>query len=175
MKTRIFLDLDETLTHSVDIEYWDEYSVNYNSSTDPVFLHLSDDEEYVVYKRPVAHDLIEFCRNLAGDDNLYILTDASYEYAKNINNLHNLTISPSRILSMRDNPFVEDINKSINILVDNLNWKDVGRKLAVLYPYRCHVKVVPYVGSDKDETAYLKQLKEDILYGIEHVRSGVEK
>lgn len=76
MINKIFWDIDETLIHT---ELWPP-------NQEHVILELSDANYYTMI-RPCSKALIEFSRELVGFDNVYILTTATTDYAREVNRL----------------------------------------------------------------------------------------
>lgn len=133
MIRRIFWDIDETLIHTEMHSFGEGY--------DERAFNLPDDGfTYYTIIRPCSKNLIEFSRNLVGFDNVYILTTATRDYAREINRLAGWEFPHEQIFSREDlhehrystayggsataaNRTVADPN---NVLIDNLpcreNW-----------------------------------------------------
>lgn len=86
---RVFFDLDETLIRSffpAAVE-WDRADFNF---------FLENGENYGVYVRPMARELIAYAKTLVGEE-VYVLTKASLPYALEVVKLGGLGIDPARI------------------------------------------------------------------------------
>jgi hypothetical protein len=119
--TNIFLDLDETLIFSI---YSSANSHDHNldryKKYNPVIAH----DPYVTLIRPIANDIIQFCRELVGIDNVYILTAATYEYACDICRVAGFGISYDKIFSREDFHYdVPKFKNKNNILIDNETYE----------------------------------------------------
>lgn len=134
MITKIFWDIDETLIHT-ELHAPDQ---------EHVVLQLNDANYYTII-RPCAKSLIEFSRELVGFDNVYILTTATTDYAREVNRLagwefaHNHIIAREEISNhefglayggagvMRHK--VADRN---NVLIDNLPARHNAKKIDLI-------------------------------------------
>jgi hypothetical protein len=67
---RIFLDLDDTLIHSV---------YNHKNNKNRTYIQFKDDGRYGSVERPIAKDLIQFARSI--DPDVSILTTATMDWA----------------------------------------------------------------------------------------------
>ena len=128
---RIFLDLDETLISTTcssskdDIEStYNLYSRFYDKSEK--YLLLDGIYYYSTFLRNCAIDIINFCKNLAGEENCFILTLGGEDYSKLINAKFDLGFPDSHIYN-RDHLSadfqIEKFHQGKNILVDNENYK----------------------------------------------------
>ena len=124
MINRIFLDLDQTLIHSlyVDKEETAENFKSWYKCFDHIDFTLNNysEERYITFLRPSTFKLINECENLVGEENVFICTAATIEYACAINKGLGLGFPVERIYArddlIYDCPKFEESN---NILVDD--------------------------------------------------------
>jgi len=76
MINKIFWDIDETLI----------YTSLHPPEQEHIFFSIDEDIYYTIV-RPCAKRLIEFSRELVGEENVFILTTSTREYATNVNRL----------------------------------------------------------------------------------------
>ena len=119
---RIFWDLDETLIHS--------------SYSEPEQEHerlVLDHELYYSIVRPDAKKAIDLSRQVAGDENVFILTIATWEYAAEANRLMDFGFSNENIIDRYEIKSLEDDRRGLknerNLLIDNLPPLANGQKL----------------------------------------------
>ena len=92
MINKIFFDLDETLVYvSWAVEL---------GQTHKTF--LLDELEYNCIARPCAQRLIEFARMLVGEKNVFILTTATLEYAREVNRIEEFGFDDDHILAREE-------------------------------------------------------------------------
>lgn len=129
----IFLDFDETLAHTLfgnDEKHAEDLLYDYGEVFMGEKYELSRCGWHVTFKRPLTNHLIQFCRELVGHENVYILTTGIREYIIKCNEVLNMGFNPDTHLFAR-----EDIKKNTltphpnfincnNILVDNLEFMD---------------------------------------------------
>lgn len=87
MIKRIFIDYDS------NIIFTDIFAPN----QEHVVFEI-DGQSYFTIIRPCAKRLIEFCRELVGKDNVYILTTSTNEYANHVNKLGEFGFESDHIL-----------------------------------------------------------------------------
>ena len=128
MINRIFLDLDECLIQSLycSSDSLKEDFKRWYGCFDYIEIKISKREVYLTFIRPLAHQLIEECKKLVGEDNVYILTSSTADYAGYINAHHNLGFYNCKIFTREDiDAGLIDAFTSINsnnILIDNENY-----------------------------------------------------
>lgn len=156
---RVFFDLDETLIRSywpTDRE-WDGADFNF---------FLENGENWGVYVRPRAIELIGFAKLMAGSQNVFILTKALESYALTINVMGHLGIEPQNIF---DRNFMEyalgcvryDFQDGKNILIDDMDYfhENTQAKLKFLHAKRDNFLQIPgfQVGNEvTNQMAYFK-------------------
>jgi hypothetical protein len=128
MIKNIFWDIDETLIHTETRSFGRGYN--------DVKFELDGFPYYTVI-RPCSNSLIEFSREMVGKDNVYILTTATTDYAREINRIAGWNFEHDHIIAREDIsnhkytlPYggksisrhkVADVN---NVLIDNLPIRD---------------------------------------------------
>lgn len=127
MISKVFFDLDNTLI----------YSASQEPDQDHFIVALDDGEFYYTIVRPSAKQIVDFTRDIVGDNNVYILTAAIKEYATQICEKAGFNFPASHIHSREDigkykyygayrsentmaNP---DIANKNNVLIDNLIFR----------------------------------------------------
>jgi hypothetical protein len=140
----IHLDYDETLASSIYADHEkhadqliDMYGEHWRGEkfyVNPSAWDMGNNtiEWYVTFKRSWTDDLIKFCRELAGHDNVYILTASVGDYIRWCNKKLELGFDPNSnifsredILAIKTNPKFVDTH---NILVDNLPYCEHSRE-----------------------------------------------
>lgn len=131
----------------------------------------------VSFLRPLAHDLIAFCRELVDDDKLAILTMATADYAIPMIGKMKFNINPDRIYTREDLHINAPMFKnSNNILVDNESYQyhiqGSVNKVNFLHglPEKKYVRIEPFHANHKisDKESYLDVLKAEILQAIKN-------
>lgn len=167
-KPNIFLDLDETLVHTLIAstekradELLLEHGEHYAGMK---FKMRGDSCWYVPFKRKISDDLIKFCKDLVGEKNVYILSHGSLDYVLWVNVHHQLGLDPNtQIYGREDISRINGVNPKFkgqfNILVDNesYDWHEsIGiSKLSFLdeIPRSQFVHIQPFDVFDKIENA----------------------
>lgn len=163
MIERIFFDLDECLLHSV---YWE-----------PDQDHLKivlDNEILYTMVRPCANALIEYARELVGNDKVYILTSSDKEYANEINRLAGFGFERDYILH-RDILWDHTVTTAYdgtstlphstahkdNVLIDNLPMRYNENKIAFagITSYN-YYQVPEYYGVNFPDDPFEEDVKE---------------
>jgi hypothetical protein len=134
IKGNVFIDLDETLVSSIycsSEKRRNDYIANYILLDSCSFVLAEDSGWYVSFLRPIALQLINFCENLVGEDNVYILTASVEDYAKAINKGLGLGFKENQIYSREHihyssatGDYVPKFKGANNILIDNLQYRD---------------------------------------------------
>lgn len=133
-KKNIFLDLDETLISSVycsSKKYMQDYIATYIDYESCSFILPESSGFYATFLRPIALDIIEYCKNLVGEENVYVLTASTDDYANALNKGIDLGFKPEDIYhreliyyARTSGDIVEKFKNSDNILIDNLRHRD---------------------------------------------------
>lgn len=89
MIKHIFFDLDETLIYTSFAPPEQKHMQFTLTSTGPAY--------YYTIFRPCAKPLIEFARELVGNENVMVLTTSTEDYANTINTLGEFGFSPDQI------------------------------------------------------------------------------
>lgn len=179
---RIFLDFDETLVSSFFCErpnmvneYIDEIDGRYEYIV--ASLPSWNGGSVITFVRPLASELIEFCRELVGVENTSILTLGTNDYiqaalAKLVEYYPAFKFPPHRIYTREDIgydcPIFKDTN---NILLDNENYRyhiTQSRKVKFLYqlPPEKFIQVAFFdarIHNIEDDEGYLEMLKYRII------------
>ena len=133
MITKIFLDFDNTLASSLyasDEKHADQLFDMHTEYFVGDKFELSDGW-YVTFRRPCAIKLIEFCNDLVGRSNVYILTYSKLEYIQKCNEILKLGFDPKTNIFSREDlekysfafPCPDFIDTK-NILVDDIpHWE----------------------------------------------------
>jgi hypothetical protein len=161
---KIFWDIDETLIHSRTYE-----SKLYKHN---IHFRLDCGEEFFTCVRPCSKALIQYSRALVGEENVHILTAASFDYAREISRLAEWGFTDENIFSretmekycirlqslygvdkvVNPHPYA---NKN-NVLIDNLMpmWNDEKTTLMGINPKTHYLKVEDYMGDNSDEDIF---------------------
>ena len=133
-KKNIFLDLDETLISSVycsSKKFMQDYISTYIDYESCSFILPESSGFYVTFLRPIAFDIIEYCENLVGEENVYVLTASTDDYSNALNKGLGLGFKPEEIYhreliyyARASGDIVEKFKDSDNILIDNLSHRD---------------------------------------------------
>ena len=166
MINRIYFDIDESLI--------------FTTMRDPKQEHIVldlDDAIYYTIVRPCAKTLIDFARDLVGDDRVHILTTATRDYAQEVNRLANWGFKNEDIFSREDiNSHFRSFSAAYggyhtecdphiyahkgNVIIDNLRPRENERKIA-------------FIGINSNyETNYLRI---NDYYGVEYADSNFER
>lgn len=168
MINKIFFDLDNTLIYSA-----------YNDPKQEHLLILLDDGEfYYTIVRPNAKKIIDFARDLVGENNVYILTASAKKYAEQICEKAGFNFPSSHIHSREDiekysylgaygseytmsNP---DINNKNNILIDDLTPRYNENKMIYIgINPENYLQIDPYYGVNNKEKDFLIKVGSFIL------------
>jgi hypothetical protein len=166
---KLFWDIDETLIHTKLNPFRPEWDCD-----------LFEIDGYVHYTRirPCARDLIEYSRSLFGDDNVYILTAATHQYAREINRLADWGFTSEQIFAReimeqytlrssggwgaeRVQVKPHALAHPDNILIDNLppEWNEEKTSFMLINPKTNYLKVEDYVGDNTDEDIFRDTVK----------------
>jgi hypothetical protein len=169
MIKRIFFDLDETLVHTM-LRNPDQNCVS--------FILPNDFNTYYTIVRPSAIPLLEWARKQVGYDNVYILTAATFDYAKTINDLAGFGFDDKHIIGREITanhhyPTAyggsatiphKDLEDANNVLIDNLppRYNETKMNLIGIYGKNYH-QVRDYYGVNLNEEEFLNGIKEFIV------------
>jgi hypothetical protein len=153
-KVNIHIDFDETLAHSMycrDSEDAQNLKDLYHFFPS-VTLNLGDGEQYISFLRSFSRDLIEFCRNLVGFENVYICSVGARDYVTTANLKFGLGFPENQINAREDMVNKKFAGDGINILIDN-------------YHHNYHWgNKVPFLGLDDP----------DLLIKVDHFYADIE-
>jgi len=135
----LFLDLDETLIAARFVGSGERGEAEYKENPfTHISIAMSEDctEVYRAVLRPGAVNFITAMRKRYGDENVFILTAATTEYARKWNALFGLGFTDERIIAREDyclklHCFDNDLSK-VGVLVDNLPSRELESKHAFL-------------------------------------------
>lgn len=169
---KIFWDIDETLIHTIHAankrQVWTPFTFEHDDQTHNMFVRI----------RPCALELINFSRELVGEDNVHILTTSIFEYAQAISKLGGWGFKDSDIFARGiiekhtiKMPVMygyetytakhEYANKN-NVLIDNLPAQNNMSKVSMMdisLP-NGYLHVQDYYGCDEDDEAFKEQAKQ---------------
>jgi hypothetical protein len=142
MINKIFFDIDETLIHTaVSADYIEEFHA---APKKHVFCCEGDLHTYHSCIRPCSNELIDLARELVGFDDVYILTQATKDYACEINVGAGWEFADANIIARADiNAFtsaylaspqnaVHDVYDTSNVLIDNLPYYENRWKMRLI-------------------------------------------
>lgn len=122
--TKIFLDVDETLLHTIiayDVAHAEELIDRYSEYW-PYKTNMFDGSILISFLRPIAHDLIDYCRELVGSNNTYLLSFGTRPYIRKLNSDFGFRFEEDHFYAREDIRYKvgSDLFKSTrNVLVDN--------------------------------------------------------
>jgi len=170
----IYWDIDETLIHS--------------SIKDPNQNHLeillADNDRYYTIVRPCAQRIIDFSRNLVGRENVFILTAATTDYVRAINEKAGWGFPNEQIFAREDQEkysyhgayggtqYVDSSQAHPdNVLIDNLHPRHNEGKIAFLGIWKtCHenyLQVRDYWGVNFSDDPFEEDVKEFLIERFE--------
>lgn len=164
MKYRIFIDLDQCIIHSLyapSDDVVENFRQRYRDFPYIDFEVWGD--RFVTFLRPVAHQLISECKNLVGDEGVYICTASVIDYAAQIIELHDLDIDISKCYAREDmlSGEVEEFKESTNILIDDNDF--------YFHIFNHHSPKVKFLNLTEDNLIQIKEFdvafKHDYLGG----------
>ena len=153
MINKVFWDIDETLIHTFLSEPKQKH----------VRFALEFGGVYYTVIRPCSKSLIEFSRELVGAENVFILTSATKDYAREVNRLAEWGFPDDHIIAREE---IEDHRYSTayggshtvaskhasldNVLIDNLEPRYNGDKISYLGIWQSldtnYLKITDYYG-----------------------------
>ena len=170
----IYWDIDETLIHS--------------SIKDPNQNHLeillADNDRYYTIVRPCAQRIIDFSRNLVGRENVFILTAATTDYVRAINEKAGWGFPNEQIFAREDQEkysyhgayggtqYVDSSQAHPdNVLIDNLHPRHNEGKIAFLGIWKTwrenYFQVRDYYGVNFTEDSFEEDVKEFLIERFE--------
>ncbi len=139
---RLFWDMDETLVHSfyADSEkHANQLLEQHGEYWKAVKFHIRHDGWYVSYLRNISMRLLEFSRELLGEDNVILLSRGDIDYVRWTNVQIGLGFDPNVGIYGHQDIEWEDTNPrfkdTFNVLIDNENYAYhcVGNRNKVKY------------------------------------------
>lgn len=180
--TRLFIDLDETMVSSYEVTCEEEARRHVEATTDYEGCYFSTGggweprSWYVSFLRPGIWQHLDWCRNLVGDENFFILTSSTPDYALPINRMLGLHFDVHKLYTCfdycMDVPMFKETN---NVLIDNEDYTyhqfhptEELNKINFLHGLLPHkiMKVNPFciTMKDRDRTSeYVESWKEKII------------
>lgn len=165
MIKNIFLDIDETLAHTM----------LGNPNQDHRSFILQNDETYFTIFHPQAKDVIDYSRECVGYDNVYLLTTSISDYAQKINEIGEWGfekdhIIPREIINSHTTQeaygesgickhVLYDLN---NVLVDNLPFSYNNKCGMMGITEKNYLKVRDYYGTNLAYNPFFDNFKEFI-------------
>lgn len=179
---KLFLDFDNTLAHSLyanDEKHADQLLYDYGEHWYGVKFEIRHNGWFVSFTRNWTNDLLEFSRNLVGNDNVFILTTGTLDYIRWCNVKLGLGFDPNTNIFGREDISYQDTHPkfvdSHNVLVDDLSYSDhaLGSRGKVKFlnniPKNQFVDVAPFtVHSEKlgRDDEYFEDLKDRIMRAL---------
>ncbi len=177
------LDADESLINSQFISspssktFMEE---TYGEIWPYIHIQFDWDEQYISFLRPWARELVEFSKNLVGEENVFILSTGIIDYVKEVNSRHNLGVLDQNIYGREDIKATEKAHDFAHpafigkncILIDNENYEyhTDGRNNKVSFldnlPKNKFIEVPDFdvrYFNPKDDDGYLDILKDLIV------------
>jgi len=178
-KVNIHIDFDETLVYSTycrDSEHAQDLKDLYHFF-ESVSVDFDWGECYVSLLRSFSRELIRFCKDLVGDDNVYICSIGARDYVTKVTEKFNLGIPKERINARGDIANGKFDGKGENILIDNFHYsyhfRDKIPFLKLDDPDRL-IKVNHFYGSidEIDENDHFTEIKTRIQSVYENLTSN---
>lgn len=169
MIKRIFIDIDETMIFT-NVRDPEQEHIKFTLKGDPT--------TYYTIVRPSAKDLIDFSRDLVGFDNVYLLTVATNDYAKNINKLAEWSFKKKNIIARKvvyahaNNSSMwggggaskHELSDKNNVLIDNLPPSGNPTKMEMMgIKPENYFQVRDYYGVNNNEKKFLDDVKAFLL------------
>jgi hypothetical protein len=165
----IYLDNDETLSHALF----------YDPEQNHLEINLSEEKLYTIV-RPCAQRIIDFCRELVGKENVFILTTATTEYIRAVNEAAGWEFPDEQIFAREDQAkymyngaydgtqYIDSPQVHVNnVLIDNLPPKYNENKIAFLGIWRTweknYLQVRDYYGVDYTDDSFEDTVKEFLI------------
>jgi NLI interacting factor-like phosphatase len=162
----IFVDLDETLVHSLGMKtIAGDLGDESNLCDKPVTIVLSKKEQYVTVLRPGANYLLFRLREVG---KVYMLTRATKDYAIAMNKAFNFGFDEDRIFDRNFQKYKipKNISQGRNFLIDDLDVRDNYEKVAFIKRYGTvrYINVRAFYGEKGNEftSSYIQEIIEEI-------------
>jgi len=169
--TSVFVDLDETLIHTLGFKTIAGDVEKVNDLCDkPVTITLGKKEHYVTVLRPGANFLLFRLREIG---HVYMLTRAHKDYAQAMNKAFNFGFTEDKIF---DREYVKNwkyktpdikITTGKNVLIDDLMVRDNFGKIAFIKRFGTvkYINVPAFLGNKEEgfTRSYIKDVLEDII------------
>jgi len=169
--TSVFVDLDETLIHTLGFKTIAGDVEKVNDLCDkPVTITLGKKEHYVTVLRPGANFLLFRLREIG---HVYMLTRAYKDYAQAMNKAFNFGFTEDKIF---DREYVKNwkyktpdikITTGKNVLIDDLMVRDNFEKIAFIKRFGTvkYINVPAFLGNKEEgfTRSYIEDVLEDII------------
>jgi len=169
--TSVFVDLDETLIHTLGFKTIAGDVEKVNDLCDkPVTITLGKKEHYVTVLRPGANFLLFRLREIG---HVYMLTRAHKDYAQAMNKAFNFGFTEDKIF---DREYVKNwkyktpdikITTGKNVLIDDLMVRDNFEKIAFIKRFGTvkYINVPAFLGNKEEgfTRSYIEDVLEDII------------
>jgi len=162
----IFVDLDETLVHSLGMKtIAGDLGDESNLCDKPVTIALSKKEQYVTVLRPGANYLLFRLREVG---KVYMLTRATKDYAIAMNKAFNFGFDEDRIFDRNFQKYKipKNISQGKNFFIDDLDVRDNYEKVAFIKRYGTvrYINVRAFYGEKGNEftSSYIQEIIEEI-------------
>jgi hypothetical protein len=167
MIKRIFQDLDECILHTRVNDMPDDGDEYVE------FVLGEDTHTYRTVVRPCAKSLFEYYNSVVGKENVYILTAATRDYAKELNRVCEFGLDDDHIYAREDTDAQRtrmgwggssherfSIADKKNVLIDNLHLRYNNVKIQVTGIHDENYHQTPaYYGNNNYESGFLKDIK----------------
>lgn len=158
--------MDETLVHTLVAsnekhagQLYDEHSEHFAAEK----FSIRYDGWYVSFKRNITTELIEFCNELVGKDNVYILSHGTLDYVCWVNTKLKLGLDPNTHIHAREDiQYVHSgcpkFRGQCNILIDNetYEWHETIGCSKISYldeiPKSQFIKIEPFSVFEKSDS-----------------------
>ena len=167
--TSVFVDLDETLVHTLGMKtIAGDFGDESNLCDKPVTIALSKKEQYVTVLRPGANYLLFRLREVG---KVYMLTRATKDYAIAMNKAFNFGFDEDRIfdrnfINKQKHNTPKNISQGRNFLIDDLDVRDNYEKVAFIKRYGTvrYINVQAFYGEKGNEftSSYIQEIIEKI-------------
>lgn len=169
MIDRVFWDIDETLIHTETRCFGEGFG-------DVPF--VIGGSTYYTKIRPCSMQLVEFSRQLVGHANVYILTTATREYAREVNRLAGWNFPHSHIFAREDlhehrysmayGGYTTVANREVssrnNVLIDNLPARENWNKMSFIgIAQDRYLKIDDYYGVDFPNCTFIEDVEQFLL------------
>ena len=175
MIKRIFQDLDECILHTFYLN--DEHK----GKKYVEFVAGFDAYPYTTFIRPCAKKLFNFYNSVVGKENVYILTAASKDYARTLNDVGDFGLDDDHILTREDMEKCRVMSEWVgsvppgpladreNVLIDNLPSRYNEDKMNYIgIDLSRYFQTMYYFGLDETDPEFFDSVKRFILKKAEN-------